>query len=69
MSKTYKIAVLVGSLRKESINRKAAEALANLAPDNLSFDFLEIGNEGRGHGRGSRERSAEHSGERRRRPR
>jgi chromate reductase len=43
MSKSYKVAVVVGSLRKESINRKAAEALARLAPANLDFDFVEIG--------------------------
>ena len=30
MSKVYTIAVLVGSLRKESINRKVALALAGL---------------------------------------
>ena len=32
MSKTYNVAVLVGSLRKASINRKLALALADLAP-------------------------------------
>jgi len=37
------IAVLVGSLRKDSINRKAALALANLAPASLRLDLLEIG--------------------------
>jgi len=42
--KKYKIAVLVGSLRKESFNRKTANALVDLAPESLSFDFLEIGN-------------------------
>ena len=31
MSKTYNVAVLVGSLRKASINRKLALALADLA--------------------------------------
>lgn len=43
MSKNYKIAVIVGSLRKESINRKAAEALVRIAPSNFDFDFIEIG--------------------------
>jgi len=39
----YKIAVIVGSLRKGSYNRKTAHALIALAPDSLSFEFLEIG--------------------------
>jgi len=43
MTKSYQVAVLVGSLRKESVNRKAAKALARLAPSNLKFRFLEIG--------------------------
>ncbi len=43
MSKNYKVGVLVGSLRRDSINRKAAQALEKLAPDNLSFQFIEIG--------------------------
>ena len=58
MSKVYTIAVLVGSLRKESINRKvalaearpamefarkAALALAELAPANLKLNIVEIG--------------------------
>ncbi len=43
MSKPAKVAVLVGSLRKGSFNRKAAEAIAALAPSNLSFEFVEIG--------------------------
>ena len=38
-----KIAVLVGSLRKDSFNRKLAEALAKMAPDGVSFEPLEIG--------------------------
>ncbi|HPQ97352.1 MAG: NAD(P)H-dependent oxidoreductase [Thiothrix sp.] len=37
------VAVIVGSLRKDSFNRKLAHALAGLAPDNLQFDFVEIG--------------------------
>lgn len=43
MSKTYNVAVLVGSLRKASINRKLALALADLAPQNLSLKIVEIG--------------------------
>jgi chromate reductase len=43
MSKTYKVAVVVGSLRKESINRKAALALEQIAPSNLALDIVEIG--------------------------
>jgi chromate reductase len=38
-----KIAVLVGSLRKESFNRKMAHALIALAPESLKFDIVEIG--------------------------
>jgi chromate reductase len=38
-----KIAVLVGSLRKESFNRKMAKALIKLSPDALSLEILEIG--------------------------
>ena len=40
----YKIAVIIGSLRKESFNRKTANALIGLAPDTLSFNILDIGN-------------------------
>ena len=43
MPKTYQVAVIVGSLRKASINRKAAGALARLAPANLNLDIVEIG--------------------------
>src|SRR5690606_3106149 len=42
--KTFKIAILVGSLRKESFNRKIAKALIELAPENLSLEIIEIGN-------------------------
>lgn len=42
MSKVYTIAVLVGSLRKASINRKVALALAELAPANLKLEIVEI---------------------------
>ncbi|AZD02066.1 NADPH-dependent FMN reductase [Pseudomonas chlororaphis] len=43
MSNVYAIAVLVGSLRKASINRKVALALAELAPANLRLKIVEIG--------------------------
>ncbi|MHC8306036.1 NADPH-dependent FMN reductase [Pseudomonas sp. PB3P13] len=43
MSNVYTIAVVVGSLRKESINRKIALALADLAPAHLKLDIVEIG--------------------------
>ncbi len=43
MSDQLKVAVLVGSLRKDSINRKLALALAKLAPSRLSFEHLVIG--------------------------
>jgi chromate reductase len=39
----YKIAVLIGSLRKESFNRRLALALAHLAPSEFTFEHLEIG--------------------------
>ncbi len=38
----YQIAVVVGSLRKESFNRKLAEALPRLAPADFSFKQLRI---------------------------
>jgi len=37
-----KIAVIVGSLRRESINRKLAEALAKLAGPKLEFSYVKI---------------------------
>lgn len=39
----YQIAVIVGSLRKDSINRKLANALVKLAPAEFSFKQLKIG--------------------------
>jgi chromate reductase len=42
MTQPRTVAVLVGSLRKESVNRKTAEALAALTP-HLKFQFIEIG--------------------------
>lgn len=38
-----KIAVVVGSLRKDSLNHKLATALTRLAPLAFSFHFVEIG--------------------------
>ena len=43
MSTPRKIAVIVGSLRKESFSRKLAKAIAAVAPSNLTFDFIDIG--------------------------
>lgn len=43
MSATYNVAVLVGSLRKDSINRKLAKALIALAPPALRLEIIEIG--------------------------
>jgi len=41
--KKYQIAVVVGSLRKESFNRKLATAIAKLAPPDFSFQQVQIG--------------------------
>src|SRR5690554_5557740 len=41
--KKYNIAVLVGSLRKESFNLKTAKAIIALAPESLSFEVINIG--------------------------
>ncbi len=43
MDKVYDVAVLVGSLRKDSINHLVAQALVKLAPPSLSFHFAKIG--------------------------
>ncbi|GAB7523361.1 NADPH-dependent FMN reductase [Paraburkholderia sp. 2C] len=40
----YQIAVIVGSLRRESFNRQLAHALISLAPTEFKFEFVEIGN-------------------------
>ena len=37
-----KIAVIVGSSRRESLNRKLAQALVKLAGDKLAFSFVQI---------------------------
>jgi len=39
----YQIAVIIGSLRKDSLNRKLANALPKLAPTDFTFKQLEIG--------------------------
>ena len=39
----YQIAVVVGSLRRESFNRKLAKGVIELAPREFSFERLEIG--------------------------
>lgn len=43
MARRFKVAVLVGSLARASINRKVARALIALAPDSLDCSFVEIG--------------------------
>jgi chromate reductase len=40
---TRNVAVIVGSLRKDSFNRKVANALAALAPSSLKLGIVEIG--------------------------
>jgi chromate reductase len=40
----FQIALVVGSLRADSINKKLANALSKLAPADLSFKHIEIGN-------------------------
>jgi chromate reductase len=39
----YKIAILVGSLRQDSINRKVARSICALRGDNLDCSMIEIG--------------------------
>ena len=43
MAKIRDVAVIVGSLRKDSINRKVANALVELAPAALRLSIVEIG--------------------------
>ena len=43
MDRNFHVAVLVGSLRKESFNLKLARALTRLAPAGLEFEFVGIG--------------------------
>lgn len=39
----YQVAVIVGSLRRDSFNRKLASAMARLAPSDFSFKQVQIG--------------------------
>ena len=43
MKHNYHIAVVVGSLRQDSFNKKLAHALIQLAPDDFTFSFINIG--------------------------
>lgn len=43
MDKTLDVAVIVGSLRKDSINRKVANALSELAPAGFKLTIVDIG--------------------------
>jgi len=43
MTQVRTVAVVVGSLRKDSASRKLAQAFAALAPAHLKFDIVEIG--------------------------
>lgn len=43
MEAVRKVAVIVGSLRKDSINRKLAHALIEMAPASLKLEIVEIG--------------------------
>lgn len=43
MTQPQRIAIIIGSLRKASFNRKAANALIALAPDHLAMQIVEIG--------------------------
>lgn len=43
MPTTHKVAVIVGSLRKDSWTRKVAKVAISLAPATLEFEFVEIG--------------------------
>lgn len=43
MTMSYHVAVVVGSLRKDSINRMVAKSLIECAPSELKFSLFEIG--------------------------
>jgi chromate reductase len=43
MTEPYKVAVLIGSLRKNSYSGQLARALIDLAPKSLAFTIVEIG--------------------------
>ena len=38
----FKVAVIVGSNRRESVNRRLAQALAKLGADKIAFSFIQI---------------------------
>ena len=44
MANQFAVAILVGSLRRESLSRKLANALSEQAPEGLSCRIVEIGN-------------------------
>jgi chromate reductase len=46
MSQPRKVAVVIGSLRKDSVTRKMARAIEALAPPNLTFEEVPIGDLG-----------------------
>jgi chromate reductase, NAD(P)H dehydrogenase (quinone) len=64
MNKIRDVAVIVGSLRNESINRKVTNALAELLPARLKLSIIEIGHlpiydqDGEGNGRPNGRNSA-----------
>ncbi len=39
----YKIAIIVGSLRKDSLNRRVAKSICGIRGDNLDCSMIEIG--------------------------
>lgn len=41
---TYKIAIIIGSLRKDSINRKVGRSIRAFSSDSLDCNLVEIGN-------------------------
>jgi chromate reductase len=43
MATSRRVAVVIGSLRKDSLNRKMANALVALAPASLALEIVEIG--------------------------
>jgi chromate reductase len=43
MAGSKKVAVIIGSLRKDSLNRKLANALIKMAPEPLKLEIVEIG--------------------------
>ena len=43
MAATRNVGILIGSLRKASFTRRLANAMAKLAPENLQFGIIEIG--------------------------